>query len=101
MSNEPQQVISVSLEAQAHAQRIIDTAATIRMPELFASSKVEPIYFLPNRNGVATIVLRTSDLTPDQLFRGRCRVGRDRPRGRAGGSRQLLRNGDIRLLQGR
>jgi len=53
--------------ADAFARTLIDAAAQIRLPELFTSPPAGALHHLSDRNGVSTIVLRTSDLSEEQL----------------------------------
>jgi hypothetical protein len=56
-------------EVHAYVQTIVETAAAIRMPELFTSRHPAALYYLSNRNGVSVVALRTTDLTEPQLMR--------------------------------
>src|SRR5262249_19016288 len=58
----------VNPERDAFIRELLDRAAQIRMPELFAGHP-EALWHLPNRNGVSVIVLRTPSLRHDQLIK--------------------------------
>ena len=55
--------MDVSSEAKDYAARLIEAAASIRLPQLFREKHPDALYFLPNRNGVSIIALRTPTLT--------------------------------------
>jgi len=59
--------MDVSSEAKDYAARLIEAAASIRLPQLFREKHPDALYFLPNRNGVSIIALRTPTLTEDQF----------------------------------
>jgi hypothetical protein len=54
-------------EAEHFAARLIEEAAMIRLSELFAEGHPDALYYLPDRNGVAAVVLRTPALTESQI----------------------------------
>ena len=56
-----------SSPAEVFARQLIDSAAGLRLPELFASPPPGALHHLPDRHGVSTLVLRTSDLSEEQL----------------------------------
>ena len=53
--------------AHTYVRDLLDRAATIRLPELFASAHPDALYQLPNRHGVSVVALRTSSLSQQQL----------------------------------
>jgi hypothetical protein len=59
----------VSEEAQAYAKNLLGAAANQRLPELFSARHPGAIYYLPNRNGISLVVLRSTDLSEDQLIK--------------------------------
>lgn len=67
MTPDVPQMTLVSPEAQSHAQRIVESALSIRIPALFQAPRGDALYFQPDRNGIATTVLRTTDLSEDEL----------------------------------
>jgi CRP-like cAMP-binding protein len=55
--------------AKAFAQQLIDAAADLRLPDLFGTPPAGALYHMPDRHGVTTLVLRTSDLSEAQLVK--------------------------------
>jgi CRP-like cAMP-binding protein len=55
--------------AEAYVRNLLDRAAALRLPELFASPPSDALYYLPNRHGVSVVVLRTTSLNHDQLIK--------------------------------
>jgi hypothetical protein len=53
--------------AHVYVRDLLDRAAAIRLPELFASPHPDALYRLPNRHGVSVVALRTSSLSQEQL----------------------------------
>ena len=54
--------------ADAYIAGLVDVAAGIRLPELFAKPHKDAIFSVPNRSGIAVTVLRTSDLKEEQVI---------------------------------
>lgn len=50
------------------AARLVQDAAAVRLPELFAAAHPDAVYAQVDRNGVTTQVLRTTALDEDQLI---------------------------------
>lgn len=59
---------AVNPERDAFIRELLDRAAQIRLPELFAGHP-DALWHVPNRHGVSVIALRTLSLTPDQLIK--------------------------------
>jgi hypothetical protein len=53
--------------AHTYVRDLLDRAAAVRLPELFASPHPDALYQLPNRHGVSVVALRTSSLSQEQL----------------------------------
>jgi hypothetical protein len=53
--------------ANAYVADLLDRAAAVRLPELFASPHPDALYQLPNRHGISVVALRTSSLSQQQL----------------------------------
>ena len=53
--------------ADAYVAGLVEAAAAIRLPELFGKRHPKAIFSVENRGGIGVTVLRTSDLTHDQL----------------------------------
>lgn len=53
--------------AHTYIRELLDRAAAVRLPELFASPHPHALYHLPNRHGVSVVALRTSSLSQEQL----------------------------------
>ncbi len=53
--------------AHRYVHDLLDRAAALRLPELFASPHPDALYQLPNRHGVSVVALRTSSLSQEQL----------------------------------
>jgi hypothetical protein len=53
--------------AHTYVRDLLDRAAALRLPELFASPHPDALYQLPNRHGVSVVALRTSSLSQEQL----------------------------------
>ena len=53
--------------ADAYIAGLVDVAAGIRLPELFAKPHKDAIFSVPNRGGIGVTVLRTSDLKEEQV----------------------------------
>jgi len=64
-----QQAADIELDeaAQAYVRGLIDSAAHLRIPELFAEEHQDALYRVPNREGVNVVVLRTTALSEQQL----------------------------------
>jgi hypothetical protein len=54
--------------AHTYVRELLDRAAAVRLPELFASPHPDALYQLPNRHGVSVVALRTSSLSQEQLI---------------------------------
>jgi hypothetical protein len=54
--------------AHTYVGDLLDRAAALRLPELFASPHPDALYQLTNRHGVSVVALRTSSLTQEQLI---------------------------------
>ena len=53
--------------ADAYIAGLVDAAAGVRLPELFAKPHPDSIFSVPNRGGIGVTVLRTSDLKEEQV----------------------------------
>jgi hypothetical protein len=53
--------------ADAYVAGLVEVAAAIRLPELFGKPHPKAIFSVMNRGGIGVTVLRTSDLTHEQL----------------------------------
>jgi hypothetical protein len=53
--------------ADAYIAGLVESAAAIRLPELFAKPHPKALYAVPNRSGIGVTVLRTRDLSEDQI----------------------------------
>jgi hypothetical protein len=53
--------------ADSYVAGLVEAAAAIRLPELFAKPHPNAILSVPNRSGIGVTALRTSDLTEEQL----------------------------------
>jgi len=53
--------------ADAYIAGLVEAAAGIRLPELFAKPHPDSIFSVPNRGGIGVTVLRTSDLEEEQV----------------------------------
>jgi hypothetical protein len=53
--------------AQEFIHGLIENAARLRLPELFAGERSGTLYRIPNRNGVSVIALRTTGLAEAEL----------------------------------
>ncbi len=53
--------------ADAYIAGLVEAAAAIRLPELFAKPHPAAIYTVANRGGIGVTVLRTSDLSEQQI----------------------------------
>ena len=53
--------------ADGYIAGLVEAAAAIRLPELWAKPHPKAIYTVANRGGIGVTVLRTSDLTDDQV----------------------------------
>src|SRR5690349_6315653 len=60
-------LVGLEPEVATFIQVLLDRAAAIRLPELFAIKHPDALYWVPDRHGVTTIALRTPGLTHDQL----------------------------------
>lgn len=69
MTSEPVSVVAPQPEAEAFVRELVENASALRLPELFGPQSPSTVYRQPNRNGVVTIVLRTSSLSEDQLIK--------------------------------
>ena len=52
---------------EAYVGRLLARAAAIRLPELFGDPHPDALYYLPDRNGVSVVALRTNSLSERQL----------------------------------
>jgi 4-cresol dehydrogenase (hydroxylating) len=55
-------------EAAAYFRALLDKAARIRMPELFAAPPAGALYHLRDRHGVSVVAVRTTELSHEQLI---------------------------------
>ena len=53
--------------ADAYVAGLVEAAAEIRLPELFARPHKDAIFSVPDRHGIAVTALRTSSLSEEQL----------------------------------
>jgi hypothetical protein len=63
------ELVQGDAEVAAWSQRLIETAAGIRLPELSAVARADALYQVPNRHGVSVVALRRASLSDDQLIR--------------------------------
>ena len=61
--------IKTESEREAFIHGLVAKAAQIRMPELFTNKPENALYYVPNRNGVSAVALRTGDLSREQLIK--------------------------------
>lgn len=54
--------------AEAFFRRLLDKAAALHMPELFAAPPAGALYHLRDRHGVGVVALRTTSLSREQLL---------------------------------
>jgi cyclic nucleotide-binding protein len=54
-------------ELEAFIRGLIEKGAQVRLPELFAGKPAGALYYVPNRNGVSVVALRTNNLSQEQL----------------------------------
>jgi len=54
-------------EVESFTRGLIDRGARIRLPELFAGDRADALWWVPNRQGVSVIALRTPSFTREQL----------------------------------
>jgi hypothetical protein len=52
---------------EAYVGRLLARSAAIRLPELFGDPHPDALYYLPDRNGVSVVALRTNSLSERQL----------------------------------
>src|SRR6476619_1777940 len=58
-----------SPEAAAFINDLIETAARQRLPDLFSGDHPDALYRVPDRNGVSVLVVRTPQLSEEQLVK--------------------------------
>lgn len=54
-------------EIDAYCARLMEIAATVRLPALFQPERPNALYRVADRHGVCTVALRRADLTDDEL----------------------------------
>jgi len=54
--------------AESYIRGLVEAADEIRLPDLFARPHKDALFSVPNRHGVAVTVLRTSNLSEEQLL---------------------------------
>jgi hypothetical protein len=59
---------AINQAAQEYVTTLVESAAKVRIPDIFAKKRPDAIYYLPNRQGVSVTVVRTGSMTEDELI---------------------------------
>lgn len=55
-------------QLQQYVQEVIDTAARVRLPQLFRARPPDAVYWCADRNGITTVALRTRGIAAEALI---------------------------------